>query len=441
MNYPRFSTLCGQAQREISRRVNDMQSVLTLLTDSNNMADAFFASGMSFRMHGNDNMPGALEIMNDTTGNKLLTYLQDDSIIKPSADKQKLIAIFKKNPSFSHRVFMEGYEYEKRLQHPEVKAAGPSTPVTSSAPAASWDANQWRKDFEASTTRDSTREERKKVWESTLAIVNAGRYVCQNGVMVKLQLNPNILAESKFYKDEIPALAAKTRYNTLYSVHAGDCLEFAKSLHDLDNSDDLCVLNLASYSNPGGGVINGAGAQEEYLFRCSDYFRSLFQYGMYCKQYGIPPASDSYPLDKDFGGVYSHGVTIFRDTEAKGYALLETPWHVNFVAAAVSHLPHPYQQIPASEIPMVENTIRTILRMAYTNGQRRLVLGALGCGAFNHPPKHMAQVFKKVLHEPEFNGIFKEVHFAIFDDHNAKRKGVSNVDAFTEVFKPSITLP
>ena len=32
------------------------------------------------------------------------------------------------------------------------------------------------------------------------------------------------------------------------------------------------------------------------------------------------------------------------------------------------------------------------------------------------------------------NGKFKEVHFAIFDDHNAKRKGVSNVDAFAEVF-------
>lgn len=132
--------------------------------------------------------------------------------------------------------------------------------------------------------------------------------------------------------------------------------------------------------------------------------------------------------------MYSHGVTIFRDKEANGYALLDTPWHVNFVAAAVSRLPYPCQQIPANDIPMIENTIRTILRIAYTNGQRRLVLGAIGCGAFNHPPKHMAQIFKQVLHEPEFDGIFKDVHFAIFDDHNAKRKGVSNVDAFAEVF-------
>ena len=99
-------------------------------------------------------------------------------------------------------------------------------------------------------------------------------------------------------------------------------------------------------------VYGGAGAQEEYLFRCSDYFRSLYQYGAYSAQYGIPHATDSYPLDRNYGGVYSHGVTIFRDKEANGYALLDTPWHVNFVAAAVSRLPYPCQQIPANDIPM-----------------------------------------------------------------------------------------
>ena len=115
MPYPRFTTLCAQAQTEINRRVNELQNAIAKLTDSNNMADAFFACGMSFRLHGNDNMPDASELMRDITGDKLLAYLQDDSIIKPSADKQKLIATFKKNPSFSHRMFMEGYEYEKIL--------------------------------------------------------------------------------------------------------------------------------------------------------------------------------------------------------------------------------------------------------------------------------------------------------------------------------------
>lgn len=276
---------------------------------------------------------------------------------------------------------------------------------------------------------------REKVWTSTRDIVMAGGYVSANGVQVTLPLNENILARTRFYKAEIPQLVVTSqRHATIYNVHNGDCLAFAKSLLEGDGTDDLCVLNLASWKNPGGGVTSGAGAQEEYLFRCSDYFRSLFQYKDYCTQYGIPRAADSYPLDYNFGGVFSPGVTVFRDTEANGYALLDRPWHVNFVAAAVERLPFPCERIPDDILPMVENTIRTILRMAYTNEQRRLVLGALGCGAFNNPPKHMAQVFKQILHEPEFDGIFKEVHFAIIDDHNARRKGVSNIEAFKTVF-------
>ena len=121
-----------------------------------------------------------------------------------------------------------------------------------------------------------------------------------------------------------------------------DCLAFAHELHTQDSTDDLCVLNMASARNPGGGVYNGAGAQEEYLFRCSDYFRFLFQYAdpksFDCeKEYGIPHHSThTYPLKKNFGGVYSHGVTIFRDVEAKGYALLDQPWQANFVAVAAN---------------------------------------------------------------------------------------------------------
>lgn len=302
-------------------------------------------------------------------------------------------------------------------------------------PNSTWNAAQWLDEFEDAKSAGWTRPVRAKVWQSTLDIVTAGSYTSANGLHVTLPLNPNILAETKFYKAEIPQLAVSgQRFSTLYNVHNGDCLAFAKSLHEADGTDDLCVLNMASWKNPGGGVVGGAGAQEEYLFRCSDYFRSLYQFMDYCSQYGLPRAADSYPLDYNFGGVFSPGVTVFRDTEANGYALIDKPWHVNFVAAAVERLPFPCDRIPANILPMVENTIRTILRMAYTNGQRRLVLGALGCGAFNNPPKHMAQVFKQILHEPEFDGIFKEVHFAIIDDHNARRKGTSNIDAFRAVF-------
>ena len=47
------------------------------------------------------------------------------------------------------------------------------------------------------------------------------------------------------------------------------------------------------------------------------------------------------------------------------------------------------------------------------------MLSALGCGAFANPPADVALVFHEVLSEPEFNGAFKQIVFAILDDQNA----------------------
>ena len=307
----------------------------------------------------------------------------------------------------------------------------------------SWDAKAWLDEFEASKQiPGGTRPIRAKVFQSTLQIVTNGGYQTTTGVNIELDkfYNNKALQDNIFCEREITLKDPQKLFVTNTQVVNQDCLAYAKSLLEQDNADDLCVLNMASAKNPGGGVYGGAGAQEEYLFRCSDYYRFLFQYAdpasFDCeKVYGIPHnPRHSYPLKRNFGGVYSHGVTIFRDTEANGYALLETPWKVNFVAVAANNIRR-YMNgrttIPDKFIPSTLSLIRTILRIAYNNGQRRLVLGAFGCGAFANPPGHMAQLFKQVFEEPEFQGLFREIHFAIIEDHNSHGR---NVNAFKEVF-------
>ena len=306
----------------------------------------------------------------------------------------------------------------------------------------SWDAESWLQKFEYSKSFvGGTRPVRADVFQSTLKIARCGKYISSTGKEIALDeiWNKYPLKDNVFCEKEISLKYDGQKYDTQIKVVKQDCLDYAHELITQDPTDDLCVLNMASARNPGGGVYGGAGAQEEYLFRCSDYFRFLFQYAdpasFDCeKEYGIPHnPSHTYPLKKNFGGVYSHGVTVFRDIEAKGYALIDKPWQVNFVAVAANNLRR-YMNgrtiIPDKFIPSTLNLIRTILRIPYNNGQRRLVLGAFGCGAFANPPRHMAQLFKQVFEEPEFEGIYREIHFAIIEDHNSK--GL-NYDAFNEI--------
>ena len=128
-------------------------------------------------------------------------------------------------------------------------------------------------------------------------------------------------------------------------------------------------------------------------------------------------------------------MTVFRGPEAQGYPLLSQPWKVNFIAVAAHNNPpttfvNGETRFTAPEVAFMATKARTILRIALNNGQETLVLGALGCGAFHNPPKHVAEIFKTVLQEPEFAGAFKAVYFAIIDDHNSN----GNLAAFKKVF-------
>ena len=432
MDKPRFATLLQQAREQCMKQYN-----LVDMLPNPDLIVKFFASGMEYRMSHTHIEVERTFLSCSHPEVFLLGYLQGKK-----ADEEMLQAIqeeckYTNNDSVIHigiglvQAFIQGLFYEESLlQSNELKASHSGNVTT-------WDAAKWLQEFETGKKHRDTHPARIKVWKDTLSVVGRGEYMIDKAMIVHPEFNLYILDESRIYQTELPAIKMTDRYEMPILVHEEDCLAFARKLRENDVSDDLCVLNLASYLNPGGGVINGDGAQEEYLFRCTDYYRSLYQYasGFDPMLYGIPKAKEHYPLDRNFGGCYSHGVTVFRDTEAKGYAYLAKPWKVNFVAAAVSRYRQPYLRIPDADIPMVINTIRTILRISHLNGQRRLVLGALGCGAFNNPPKHMAQLFKQVLEEPEFKCAFREIHFAIIDDHNASRKGTSNVKAFMEVFQ------
>lgn len=62
-----------------------------------------------------------------------------------------------------------------------------------------------------------------------------------------------------------------------------------------------------------------------------------------------------------------------------------------------------------------------------------LILGAMGCGAYECPPRVVAEEMRVILAEPEFKGWFRQVVFAVYSKDD--RGSESNFEVFSEVFK------
>src|SRR5689334_5359894 len=74
-------------------------------------------------------------------------------------------------------------------------------------------------------------------------------------------------------------------------------------------------------------------------------------------------------------------------------------------------------------------TIHTIHVLLYNQyiGHDAIVLSAFGCGAFCNPPATIAQLFWEVISSGYGGGVekpktYRQIVFAIFDDHNANRR-------------------
>lgn len=264
------------------------------------------------------------------------------------------------------------------------------------------------------------KELRIKEFRNTIDIVNKGRYVTEKGTYYSFPDDSDMMCKTVFYEREIclPE-AVQGCEQTIVEVQNIDCLYAGVQLKE--RGYNPAVLNMASRRNPGGGVVTGAGAQEETLFRRTNLFRSLYQFAPFAGMYGIKTSHYQYPLDRNFGGVYTPEAIYFRESEQKGYALLDNPVSLSFITVAGMNRPDLTAEgmIADYHVEPIKNKIRTIFRIGLAHGHDSLVLGALGCGAFRNPPRHVARLFHEVKDELEFKNKYRRIVFAILDDHNA----------------------
>lgn len=180
----------------------------------------------------------------------------------------------------------------------------------------------------------------------------------------------------------------------------------------------LCVLNFASFKNPGGKFLEGSLAQEECLCMESTLYNvlSTFKDSFY--------KNNMFYLNK---GMYKNRALYSKDIvfERNG---VKTVCDVLTCAAPNYYAANRYQGVSKSENSVIlESRIKYVLDVANKENVNVLILGAYGCGVFGQDAKEVASLFKKHLDSGAYK--FKEIVFAIpKSEHN------DNYQKFTEVF-------
>ena len=204
----------------------------------------------------------------------------------------------------------------------------------------------------------------------------------------------------------------------------------------------VAVHNFASASNPGGGVVNGASAQEESLCRCSGLYFCLNSPIMWDGFY--KPHRDAHnPIHND-DIIYTPGVTVFKTDTASPQLMNESEWYdVDVITCAAPNLRNQpsnrynngdgNKQVVMKDkdlLALHEKKLRRILEVVLSEGCDTVILGAFGCGAFQNNPEVVALANKNVI--KDYLHAFKNIEFAVYcsprDDRNFK--------IFERVLKP-----
>lgn len=261
------------------------------------------------------------------------------------------------------------------------------------------------------------RKRRAEIYQQTMSLVDSGEYVTEKNNRIQFPDPAQMMAGTVFYDKEFTPDRKQNYEQMEISVQNNDCVLAGQQLKE--EGYNPAVLNMASSRNPGGGVIRGAGAQEENLFRRSNLFKSMYQFADYASMYSIPKSEYQYPLDFHFGGIYTPDAYFFRGLEKDGYPLLDDPTSLSVISVAAINITS-HELSVQDYLATTKDKIRTILRIGIDHGHDALVLSAFGCGAFGNDPYVMASLFLEILHEPEFGNAFRKIVFAIIDDHNSK---------------------
>ncbi len=230
---------------------------------------------------------------------------------------------------------------------------------------------------------------------------------------------------TRLYKEPLKAcIEHKKTFEkpVLVSVSFKGTLETAKRLYLTYPDEHIGILNFASGSEPGGGVIRGSHTHEGYLCRCSTLYPCLNTADLQKSYYGYHKTSKN-PLYTDTC-IYTPGIAVLKTNEEWLVSRSESDWFfVDVISCSVPNLSeyfadsghytdHMHPLITEKRIrDLLKKRIKGILQAALQYNIHILVLGTFDWEVFFHSPYMAAEIYHDVL--KEFTYSFREIQFTI----------------------------
>ena len=219
-------------------------------------------------------------------------------------------------------------------------------------------------------------------------------------------------------------VGAASGVRTMVQVTRERTFEAAARLVGEGASGRIAVLNFASPTTPGGGVLRGSTAQEECLCRCSTLYPALNQ--ARCWDGFYQPNRRRHDTLATDACIYTPDVVVVKEDGAMPTTLPEKDrFAVDVITCAAPNLRN--TSIADDELWDIHvRRANRLLAVAASLGVRTLVSGAFGCGAFANDARIVADAWARALDEAD--GLLERVDFAVWcPPHDS-----SNFDAFAD---------
>ncbi len=267
-----------------------------------------------------------------------------------------------------------------------------------------------------------------QVLNDTLRIMKEGSYI-KNGKKINLKLSHKQMKEAYvFLPDDINNICGRNDFEhvqVLGRIGVGceniDSFSMAEEIYkhsflfSKKKNSNVLVLNLANPVNPGGGVRQGAKAQEEDLCRRSSLLLSL-ESEMAALYYKYNQSLNTYMGSNAI--VITPNVEIIKDVNGE---LLDEPVIVSIMTCAAPMVIYGKEGLSEGQYQwLLYDRICGMLKCAAYLGYQALVLGAFGCGAFGNDAHVVSDLFYRALKEFDYDGMrakdfFRIIEFAVLD--------------------------